>query len=306
MSRGQQRTLSLAEDTSSAVVPALWISWLVVLGTQAARWSQRHAEARLVVVLTVPSRDFAAVLVGCGWMRGIPACKLPSARETAASLARGTDIRMITPNRIMTNTFMGFDAKLDRLMLKGHQWQLPRVQAMAPIDPVGDQRSQPIPVPGVLSRTSRYGARWIDHLCRPPGDLALVGTLAWLRADLDAYLCWEGEREQMSNILLPESPTAATWSTGLVATAGVGDEPRLPQGTRAVVLDGAAATKWIAGIEAPAVVAVLDRSVIDESAAEMVMEYRANRGKKSLDLSRDLGIQGPPAGIEALAFAVAL
>ncbi|WP_157735192.1 hypothetical protein [Pseudofrankia inefficax] len=304
MPTGERATLSLAEDTFGPAVPALWISWLVALGTTAARWSQRHPERRLVVAVSVPARDFAAVLIGCGWMRGAPENRLPEVRQTVASLARDTDVRMITPDKIVTRTFLGFDAKLDRLMLKGTQWMLPWVQAIAPIEAVNEQCEQPIPKPGVFSRTSRFGARWIDHLCRPPSDLALVGTLAWLRADLDAYICWDGEREQVSNILLPERPKAATWSTRLVATARVGDELQLPPGIRAAVLDGAAATRWIGAIEAPVVVAVLDRSVIDESADEVAMEYRANRGKKTLDLHRDFGLLSPPAGIEALAFTV--
>lgn len=82
------------------------------------------------------------------------------------------------------------------------------------------------------------------------------------------------------------------------------DDVDLPVGLRAVVLDGATPTRYLAGIETPVVVAVLDRSVADTTVPELVMNYRNTRGEH-LSLQRDLQWT-PPTGVEALAFEVPL
>ena len=71
-----------------------------------------------------------------------------------------------------------------------------------------------------------------------------------------------------------------------------------------MILDGNGAVKYLAEIEAPVVICVLDRSVADETGAEIVTQLRNSRGEP-VSLSGDLGWQ-PPAAVEALAFTVAL
>ena len=78
--------MTLAEDPLGQVVAADWIGKFVMLGRLAARWSRTHADSQLVVVLSVPVRDFAAVLVGCGWMTAAAAPSIPPVREVLAGL----------------------------------------------------------------------------------------------------------------------------------------------------------------------------------------------------------------------------
>jgi hypothetical protein len=78
----------------------------------------------------------------------------------------------------------------------------------------------------------------------------------------------------------------------------------LPEAFKAVVLDGLGAIKYLAQIEAPLVVCVLDRSVVDESAAEHLVQLRNTRGEP-VSLREELGWR-PPPGVEALAFTMAL
>ena len=94
------------------------------------------------------------------------------------------------------------------------------------------------------------------------------------------------ERIERSDVpaLLPDQPAAA--HCGFILSG------RLPAGV------------YLAEIEAPVVIVILDRSVTDETASEIVVQLRNTRGEP-LSVSGDLGWR-PPAGIEALAFTVPL
>ena len=78
--------MMLAEDPLGQVVAADWIGKFFMLGRLAARWSRAHADIQLVVVLSVPVRDFAAVLVGCGWMTATAEPSIPPVREVLARM----------------------------------------------------------------------------------------------------------------------------------------------------------------------------------------------------------------------------
>ena len=60
--------LALTEDPLEAAVAAPWIGPLVALGSRISRYTTKLGKDRqLLVVLSVPRRDFAAALIGCGW-----------------------------------------------------------------------------------------------------------------------------------------------------------------------------------------------------------------------------------------------
>ncbi|MFN3002985.1 hypothetical protein [Mycolicibacterium wolinskyi] len=148
---------------------------------------------------------------------------------------------------------------------------------------------------------------WDARLAKPAADLAIVGTLAWLREDFEAYLARENDQlpsSRIGSLLMPQSGQAATWFTRVYASARLADHLPIPEDVTAVILDGNGAIKYLAQTEALVVICVLDRSVADETAAELVIQLRNTRGEP-LSLSDDLAWR-PPAGVEALAFTVAL
>ncbi|OQQ26025.1 hypothetical protein A6410_18815 [Prescottella equi] len=153
---------------------------------------------------------------------------------------------------------------------------------------------------------ARLHVGWNSRLAEPGADLAIVGTLAWLEEDFEAYLSKEGDELPPSSIralLMPKVGRVATWFTRVFASAKLTERLPLPFGLRAVILDGTGAIKHTAEIETPVVICVLDRSVADETAADILVQMRNTRGEP-IALS-DLGWH-PPAGVEALAFTVAL
>ena len=305
MEANQRRPLAymtLAEDRLGRVVAADWIGKFVMLGRLAARWSRAHADSQLVVVLSVPVRDFAAMLVGCGWMTARAAPSIPPVRKVLAGLPLHAPVRVVTRSKVLAQHFGGVDVAMDRARF-GTDWQIDKLRAVVALESLDSPRSQPIFEPGVISRLTGIDKDWPARLCSPSQDLALVGTLKWLDEDLTAFLGWGGEREPVANILLPAGPRVATWSTRIYQASQLGVELP-PAGVRAVVLDGAAATKYLPLIEAPVVVSIMDRSVADESVPESVMSYRNMRGE-SVSLEHQLH-WNPPTGVEVLGFEVPL
>jgi hypothetical protein len=294
--------MTLAEDPLGQVVATDWIGKFVMLGRLAARWSGTHTDTQLVVVLSVPVRDFAAVLVGCGWMTAAAAPSIPHVREVLAGLPLHAPVRVVTRSKVLAEHFGGVDVVKDRARF-GTDWQIDKLRAVVPLESLDTSRRQPIPEPGVISRLTGIDKDWWARLCSPPQDLALVGTLRWLDDDLTAFLGRGDEREPVANILLPAGPRAATWSTRIYPASQL-DAELPPAGVRAVVLDGAAATKYLSAMEAPVVVSIMDRSIADESVPESVMSYRNMRGEP-VSLEHNLH-WNPPAGVEVLGFQVPL
>jgi len=181
------------------------------------------------------------------------------------------------------------------------------IRALAPISECDRVERAPRPEPGSLERLARLDLAWDARLAKPAADLAIVGTLAWLHQDFEVHLTRENDpppSRSIGSLLMPKNGRAATWFTRVYASAGLADHLPLPGDVKAVVLDGNGAVKYLAEIEVPVVICILDRSVADETAGELVTQLRNTRGEP-LSMAADLG-WCPPAGVEALAFMVPL
>jgi hypothetical protein len=69
---GPNVLLSLAENPESTPVRSAWIGPILALGTRLARKADTFADRQLIVAVSVPSREYAAVLIGVGWTLGRP------------------------------------------------------------------------------------------------------------------------------------------------------------------------------------------------------------------------------------------
>jgi hypothetical protein len=174
--------MTLAEDAAGPAVAADWIGRFFMLGRFTEQWARSHVNSQLVVVLSVPVRDFAAVLVACGWMSATPAPALPPVREVLTGLSNGTPVRVVSQTKVFTERFGGLDAR--GLAQLGSKWQVDKLRAVVPLISIDMPRRQFIPEPGVISRLTGLDKDWAARLCSPPQDLALVGTLTRLDEDL--------------------------------------------------------------------------------------------------------------------------
>lgn len=326
--------LALTEDACAPGIAASWIGPLVALGGRARRYTAQLASNRqLIVVLSVPQRDFAAALIGMGWVMNSAAPAPTAPLDVLRQLMPGTPVRVVTHKEVIADHFLAIDETngIPRIRLSGSQWLATSIHAAAVLD-MGLEKAirQPIPKPGVAAQIAGLNDTWEARLVAPQADLAIIGTLKWLVDDLGAYLTREGETvvpkpvqadlralavEQsarevagwggtLADLLLPENKKCATWFTRLYAAAHFDDNLPLPSDIRAAILDGSGAIKHVAKVESPTVICILDRSVADDTAAEMVVQLRNSRGEP-ISLKEDLRWQ-PPTGIEALAFTVPL
>lgn len=302
--------LALTEDPVEPAVAAPWIGPLVALGSRASRYMAKLGTHRqLVVVLSVPQRDFAAALIGCGWVLASEAPVLAEPLETLRAMAPGEPLRAVNSRQVITDFFSALDEAVQppKVRFTRSEWRVDKIRALSPLSELVQPARTSRPEPGSVEHMARLDLAWDAHLAKPAADLAIVGTSTWLKADFEAYLGKEGDElppSAIGSLLMPKVGRVATWFTRMFASATLAEHLPLPLDLRAVILDGSGAIKYAADIETPVVICVLDRSVADETAAEMVVQLRNSRGEP-LSLHEDLRWR-PPAGIEALAFTVAL
>jgi len=305
----QTQRLAIAEDREGPFQAAPWIGPLVALGSRVSRYVDEHPERQLVVVISLPRRDFGAVLVGCGWVMASKAPVLASPIELLRSAEPGVAIRAVNEQYVVSGTFGSLDelATPPRANFAGSGWQVDKIKALALVDgPVPSSRSTR-PEVGSVGRLARLDTHWEARLARPAADLAIVGTMTWLKEDLAAFVSREedlADPTAIVDLLLPDASKLATWFTRMYAASGFADELPLPADVDGVILDGAGAIKYLGDVEAAAIICILDRSIADETAAETVVQIRNSRGEP-ISISEDLRWRAP-AGVEALAYTVAL
>lgn len=235
--------------------------------------------------------------------------KLEEPLATLRELKPGQPLRAVNSLEVVTGTFSSLDEhkQQPRARFAGSTWRVDGIRAVASIDEIDQPARAPRPEPGSVERMARLDLAWDARLAKPAADLAIVGTLAWLKDDFETYLARENDQfppSRIGSLLMPKNARAATWYTRIYPYARLADHLPIPQDVTAVILDGNGAIKYLAEIESPVVVCVLDRSIADETAADLVIQLRNTRGDP-VPLSGELGWQ-PPTGVEALAFTVAL
>lgn len=301
--------LALSDCGEEPGQPGPWIGPLLALGTRAARYISGGRQRQLVVALSVPQRDFAAALVGCGWVMASRAPVVAEPLETLRSLEPGTPVRVVTEHHVFTGLFWSLNEAVSpaRAQFGGSKWHVDSIRALAVLPELNSATRMCRPEVGGVGRMARLDQEWAARLVAPAADLAIVGTLAWLEEDFGACIGREGDGlppAPIRDLLLPYADRVPTWFTRVYAAARFAEQLPIAPDIRAVILDGAGAIKYLTEIEAPVAICILDRSVADETAAEIVVQLRNTRGEP-LSIQRDLGWP-PPAGIEALAFTVAL
>ena len=129
--------LALAEDPLTAGQAAPWIGPMLALGSRASRFSA-PAGRQLVVVLSVPRRDFAAVLIASGWVLAQPAPPpVRAAIDAVRDLEPGALVRVVTEREVILDRFVGLNDAIDppRMYLSRSQWFTTRIRGVAVVDP---------------------------------------------------------------------------------------------------------------------------------------------------------------------------
>lgn len=301
--------LGIADNPGAPLASDAFIGAFVSLGSLLRRYRPRLEGRQLVVALSAPRRDYVAALVGAGWMLSSPAPRLDEPIEVFRTVAPGTCLRAVTDRVVVTGAFSKLDeARRDpRVITGGKLRTVDRYKAVAVLDGDCESIETELPDPGFLAELTRTAGTWLARIAAPAMDLALVGTAKWLREDLEACI-GNGADEAASgtplaNYVLPRSDRVATWATTVVPSARLGEGDAVPSRCTAAILDRYGAIKYLNDITTPIVVCVIDRSVADDSAAELVIQARVSNSRP-VSVTDDLHWQ-PPLGVAALAFTVA-
>ena len=138
-------------------------------------------------------------------------------------------------------------------------WLLKMITAAAALPELEKPELAELPHAGSVGKYARLDKGWPDRLARPAADLAIVGTRARLRQDASALISPpggtdSGEPSLIFALLLVRGMQPGTWPTRPYPSAGLADRLPPPGGVQAVILDGAAAIKYLPQVEAPVVV----------------------------------------------------
>jgi hypothetical protein len=128
-----------------------------------------------------------------------------------------------------------------------------------------------------------------------------VGTRTWLAAEMRIRLARgqdEDGHSSLGEILRPDDGSRPAWGSVIIPAARFEDVPA-PSEARLAILDGSGAIGWLTSLTTDYAVAIVDRSVRDEFAAESIVQLRS-MSRAPVKVAA-LG-WWPPLGIEALAF----
>lgn len=300
--------LSLAESQTSASVVAPWAGPLVALGACLARAAKMFDGRQVVVAISVPQRSFAAALVGLGWSLVQPLTTLTTdPKEVFGTAIRGTSYRAVTATDVWWGVFEGLDmtSRGRHLRFADRTFDLDRFQAAAPALDTGVPKRMPRPAANGIANLAGVASEWERRLVSPVANLAVVGTKKWIADDLGAVLGDGTEAgDLLETLLLPRTEQSATWFSEIYSSARLGSGSFPSSSFDAVILDGAGSIKYLSSMESSVVVCIVDRSVADPTAPDLVVQARNQLGQP-VSLARDVK-WAPPVGIEALAFTVAL
>lgn len=302
--------LGLADEPGAPLATAPWIGAFVSLGSLLRRYAPRLGGRQMVLAVSVPRRDYVAALVGAGWMLSSPVPELVAPIEVFRRAGSSTYLRAVTDRLILTGAFSMLEENRPdpRVLMAGRKLLVERHQAVVELDVATPTIVNEVPEPGFLAGLTGAADKWLERLAAPPMDLALIGTSKWLHEDL-AVLVGNGAAQgsngtSLATYVLPHHKQAATWSTPVIPSVRLGEGEALPESCVAAILDRYGAIRYLNDITVPIVLCIVDRSIADESAAELIIEARL-ANSHPISVADDLRWT-PPGGVEVLAFTVAL
>ncbi|MEU8179739.1 hypothetical protein AB0B86_03055 [Micromonospora sp. NPDC049047] len=211
---------------------------------------------------------------------------------------------MATSQQLVADQFFRIDRSHGepRIHLGGTFWKVGAVHHLAADRTLSADRfgRRSVTPPGSLIRRTGHGDSWPGDLCASKPTVSVVGIQSRLTPELDMQAGWagcEGGYDRLRDVLRPDDGTSP-FSASAIVSGGRDRFPAMPADTLFAVLDGATAIRWLPEVRIPVVVALIDRSSADESAAMTVLQRRS--------IGEPVAVAGlgwrAIAGIEALAF----
>ena len=303
---GKQVTggVMLIDDADPIQVRAEWANHLLALGARLARRSPSlGSDTRLVVALTVPTRDLAAVLIGTGWALTRP-IKIPAPpAEVLSTLVSGTPVLLLTEGHyLFAETFYGSRTRDGQILVHvgAPSYRLEQIKYLVPGPPLdGHDGKMKVPIPGSLVTSAGRETQWEAEQVSSASDVVFVGTKSWITDEMKIKIGHErSSLNSFAELLRPNDGSRPSWGSSILPAVR-SEEAIVPSEASLAILDGTTAASWINELSCAVTVAIIDRSSADDFAAEPILQVR-RIGGTPVSL-QDLGWK-PPSGIEALAF----
>ena len=314
---GRPRTLlGMADDPADSLLSDPFIGAFISLGSLLRGQLFGLQGRQLVVAVSVPRRDYAAALIGTGWMLKAPVPSLAEPMEVfrwaeaQRQAGQPAYLRAVTEKNVVAGVCSRLDETKTpaRVTIGGKTRTVDWYRAVTVLPERCANVENDVADPGFLGELTQVAQTWRERVASPPDDLALVGTAKWLQDDLRACI-GNGADDlpagtRLENYVLPIGNDSATWATAIITSARLSEGSAIPQQCRLAILDRYGAIKYLNEIETPIVVCVIDRSVADDSAAELIVQARV-ANSRPISIVNELRWK-PPTGVEALGFTVAL
>ena len=307
----------LSEGPNGPCVSGDWIYQLIALGSRASRYINFVESEQVIVVISVPSREFVAALIAYGWVLAKPVRPRMLPLEVIRSAQPGTMMRLVNQGEVVCGRFDRLEcpresATAARVIVSGYKWAVDRLSAAAIVAnvPVGD---------GELRRQKRHSLRnnlyavddidlWDCWLANMSEDIAIIGPKKRLMEDLEVSLL-RSEEDDVSagairRVVIPNEPDVPVWNTGIFSPSNLSEDSALIGQKQLVILDGSEAISLLEDVSSPLVVCVFDRQKPHQWACDYLRAQKAY-SCELIDLAEKVRWT-PLPGIEATAFRVKL
>lgn len=300
----------IAEFLQDQPMTVPWARPLVALGDLTYRFcfetTKLNEHDQLVLVLGVPTRSYAAVLIAVGWM--MKAFRPPRGEEEPDldTISSGSYVRLVARKYIITGKLE--HPKSHRVRVNDSEYRSATIVAVTCIEdnaPEAKSEIPPIPTFGPFDESLEDSKKiWAKYLSRPPEGLTIVGSKTRLKEELNSRISrvdsGDGSPCRISDILLTDTdypePICATHVLSPQDLQQLDD----PHQSRTAILDGTSAIDVIDAFTCPTIIAIVDRSLINENAAEDLLGRRDN-GATRVNIEHEIEWTVPP-GISAFAY----
>lgn len=289
-------------------IAAPWAGKLIAFGARLARVPPRRG-VQLVAVITVPTREYAALLVGAGWILTQPKRFPTPVGDVAPALRTRDRVRAVIGNHLVTGQFRRLHSSggLECIQIGPSSWPLSYIQHLAVDNELTERRDgkREIPRMGSLVSRSSLAASWPECYSSGSVSLSLVGIGARFHSDLGLEIGWADTEEpldRLSDILrLDDGSSSPCWAAEIIpGSSDVMDE--LDPRTQLTILDGNSGIRWLESLLSPIVVCIVDRSTESDELDDIIL---ASRASGRVRLPSHIGWPGA-AGIEVMTYEVSL
>lgn len=307
----------LSERPYESFAAGEWIYQLVALGSRLSKYINFVESEQVIVVISVPSREFVAALIAYGWVLEKPVRPRMLPLEVIRLAQPGEIVRLVNKEEVVCGRFDRIDCLKEsgtgaRVIVSGHKWAVERLSAAAIVAnaPVGDGELRRKKLHLLRNNLSAVddNDRWDRWLATMSEDIAIIGPKKRLNADLEVSLL-RSETDDVSagairRVVTPNEPDAAVWNTGIFSPSNLSEDSAIIGQKQLVILDGSEAISLLEDVSSPLVVCIFDRQKPHQWACDYLRAQKAY-SCELIDLAEKVRWT-PLPGIEATAFRVKL